>query len=75
MRRIRELSDAREAAPGRAGWLNTLEYQSTVKRQMTFKELPNMKHEKEFVELRIMWLSLQHPLHSIYETLMDYGIS
>ena len=45
---IRELSDARGSGPrqgggpgGGAPWLNTLEYQSTVNMQMTFKELPN----------------------------------
>ena len=42
VRRTRELSDARGSGPrqgggpgGGAPWLNTLEYQSTAKRQMT----------------------------------------
>ena len=47
---LRELSDARGSGPrqgggpgGGAPWLNTLEYQSTVKRQMT-KNLPPRNH-------------------------------
>ena len=45
---MRDLSDARGSGPrqgggpgGGAPWLNTLEYQNTVKGKITFKELRN----------------------------------